>query len=169
MRASSSKNGIMFERTTRSKWPSGNSSAAASPTSKLRRPESSGGSFRRASSIIPVLRSTPTTSASGYRSASEIATTPVPVPRSRTCRGEDGEEPFAARVELDPHPGSEVRLLELLPPKVERHVAEAIDDEGDCADPVLSHLRLRNLDPHERLRIERRAELLERDSRSKVR
>ena len=81
-RASSSKNGIMLRSTTRSKDRSGKPSREASATSNLTRAASSGGSSFFAAATICGERSTPTTSASGNRSAASLAAFPVPVPRS---------------------------------------------------------------------------------------
>src|SRR5439155_20149388 len=51
------------------------------------RPRRASGSFRRASATISPERSTPTTSASGKRSAIANAPAPVPAPRSSARRG----------------------------------------------------------------------------------
>src|SRR5207253_6350987 len=67
----------------------------------------------------------------------------------RERAGGDGEEPLAARGQLDPRAGREVELLELVAPEVERDVAEPVDGESGRADPVLSHLGPRNLDANE--------------------
>ena len=60
-------------------------------------------------------------------------------------------------------------MLEVVAAEVQRDVAEAVDDQRDRADPVLPHFRLRELEPHELVRVDRRAELLERHAGGEVR
>src|SRR5205814_832639 len=152
-----SKNGIMFASVTSSNASSAKARREPSPTSKVTRGASSGGSCRRASATIAGARSTPITSASGNRRATAAAATPVPVPRSSTRRG--GEVPLAARGELDARARHDRRLLQMLAGEVERDVAEAVDAEHGGADPRPPHLRLRQVEPDERLRVDRRTEL----------
>ena len=56
----------------------------------------------------------------------------------------------------------------MLPADVERDVAEAVDDQSDRPDAVVSNLRRWELDAHELVRIDGRAKLLERDAGGEV-
>ena len=88
---------------------------------------------------------------------------------SANVRGGDRVVPLAAELELEPGARDDPRRLEVLAREVEGDVAEPVDVERRRADLPRARLRLRQIEPDERVRVDRRAELLDRDARGEVR
>ena len=78
-------------------------------------------------------------------------------PVSRTFHGRDLFAPAAAH------------LAQVVASQVEGHVPETVDAENRGADPRMSDLRFREVEPHELARVERRTELLQGDPLREVR
>src|SRR5581483_5334794 len=83
--------------------------------------------------------------------------------------GGDGVVAAAARGELDAHARHDARGVEMLAREVERDVPEAVDAEHDGADESLTDLGLRQLEPDEGIRGERRPQLAGRDAAREMR
>ena len=76
---------------------------------------------------------------------------------------------LAGGLELEPRPRHDARALEILAGQVQLHVPEAVDEEHGCVDDAVVERRLRQLEPHERVRRERRSELRGLDAECEVR
>ena len=83
--------------------------------------------------------------------------------------GGDGVEALAAELELDLRARNDPDLGDVLARDVEGDVAKRVNVEHRGADPVGAELGLGQIEAHERVRVERRAELFDRDAAREVR
>src|SRR5207244_10308369 len=93
------------------------------------------------------------------------------VAAARVREGARGDDvvALAGELELDLTTGLDTRLLEVLAPEVELHVAEAVDVENRRPDAGAAQVRLGQVETGERLLVERRPELLERHAEREMR
>ena len=87
--------------------------------------------------------------------------------RERASR--DGVVALAGELQLDAGAGHDADPIEVVARQVEGDVAEAVEVERRGVEDALGERRLRQLEPDERLRIDRGAELADRDAAGEMR